>query len=555
MKIVAITDKPGSAIDRLANMNADRLQHMQYIVCPLHPKRPEPAQIEKLKNAIIGADLIHVEYWKSGMKARELMPEILEIPTVLTHHNEHNINDTAKDHWPWKDQQWAAHVCKNQWQKGELQKNGIDAKLIPHAIEFSNFSYADSLPENKTTLKPVVGYVGQIKKVKGVRYIAQACKDLGYCLMLVGSVSEAEYWAELQRDFAGTLYLKIPGTLSLPDNMIGEAYHRMNVFCANSDDGTESGTMPILEAMASGIPVVTRRFGLVRDCGKHAVNMYIRAGRYDDVEDLKSALKMVVENIDISNDMREAAWRTVRQYHPDRQAREYEILFRKVLFPRTPMVSIIMPTCDRNDIIAKNIAVIAEQTYKNIELVICDDNNIAMNVNGAVLYEAIKEIRKDVRFPIKVVSTYKTVNTYGLAKARNVGVVESTGDILVFCDDRLAMHPGAIESFVTELVKKQSVDRNKKVWVWGSKGKFKTFVENFSATWRRTFIDAGMFNERVNRYGGMTQEISSRFGTQGFKFEFCPQALCEPLIGTHSKSRHRDDIIASKVQLYKLGFQ
>ncbi|MBU1759384.1 MAG: glycosyltransferase, partial [Bacteroidetes bacterium] len=48
----------------------------------------------------------------------------------------------------------------------------------------------------------------------------------------------------------------------------------------------ESGTLPILEAMACGVPVLTRNIGHVPDLfdGK---NMVIREGEQNDVEDLK----------------------------------------------------------------------------------------------------------------------------------------------------------------------------------------------------------------------------------------------------------------------------
>lgn len=549
MKIVAITDKKGSAIDRLARMNEKRLPHLRYVVCTLHPKRPSNEEIETLRKELEDATMVDAQYWRSAMKARELFPaKATDVPWVLTHHNEHNIHDTAKDHWTWKDVTWAAHVCKNQWQRAELKKDGIDALLIPHAVEFSNFIYKNELTEDK-----VVGYVGQIKKVKGVREIAQACKELGYKLLIVGSVSETDYWNELHRDFEGTIITRYPGILAVPDEGIGNAYWMMRAYCANSDDGTESGTMPILEAMVSGIPVVARRFGLVRDCGENQRNMIVRTGAMKDVEDLKQALRMVVENKDIADTVREAAWRTVRMYHPDRQAREYERLFRAVAHPGQIPVSIIMPTCGRNKEIAANIAVIAEQSHKNIELVVCDDNQPQ---ESAVLEEVLSLLRQKVAYPIKHIKTGKDFSdtTYGLAKARNLGLIEATGDIVVFCDDRHKMHHQAVAAFVQKL-SDYAKNNEKKVWLWGSKGVFKTFVENFSATWRRTIIDGGMFNERMDRYGGMTQELSGRFNAQKVRFDFCPQALAEPMFGTHSKSAHREDIIASKVKLYKMGFQ
>ena len=133
-----------------------------------------------------------------------------------------------------------------------------------------------------------------------------------------------------------------------------------------------------------------------------------------------------------------------------------------------------------------------------------------------------------------------------------MGLIEALGDIVVFCDDRLKMHHNAVQSFVHKLMELRG-DHGKKVWVWGNKGTYKSFVENFSATWRRTVIDGGMFNERIDSYGGMTQEISSRFGSQMVKFDWCPAASAEPMIGTHSKSRNRENIIRMKIRLYKMG--
>lgn len=546
MKIVAFTDKKGSAIDRLAEINAKRLEHLNYKVLSFHPKKPSQEEINNALEAIKEADILDFQYWKSAVTIRKMFAKECEGKVmILTHQNEHNINDTEKDHWEWKDMKWTMHVAKNKWQHEQLARNGVKSVLIRHSVEFDNFSYSPTLAQTKT-----VGYVGQIKKVKGVRELAQACKELGYELLLVGSVSEAEYFRELMEKYGDIIKFPLPTGPATPDSMIGDVYHKMRVYCGNSDDGTESGTMPILEAMVSGIPIVTRNFGHVRDCGEHTKNMWIRSGKMTDVEDLKTGLKMVMENDDISNTLRDNAWRTVRQYHPDRHAREYEILFRACLYPNKKTVSVIIPTAGRDNILFSNISELLNQTYQNFEVVVCDDNRYGTWEMPVLNW--IKENRKSLPFPVKWVYTRKGADVYGLAKARNMGVIEATGEVLVFCDDRLKMHSGAIEAFVNDLVKKLP---NKKVWLWGSKGVFKTFVENFSATWRRSLIDGGMFNERMDEYGGMTQEVASRFNAQGFEMAFCPQALAEPVVGTHSKSEHREEIIRSKIKLYKMGFQ
>lgn len=533
MHVVTITDKPYSAIDRLARMNIRRWPFKNTILS-LHPKRPSPAEIAAVKEALQTTDLLDFQYWKSAMTALQLFPEITErkIPTVLTHQNEHNIIGD----WDWKKVQWSQIVCKNGWQKTELEKQGYATKLIKHAIEFDNFTYTDKLTSEKAVL-----YVGQIKKVKGVRELAQACQELGYRLMIVGKPSEAEYFDQLVKTYGKTIYL----LQDVPDHHLGGIYASARVYCANSDDGTESGTMPILEAMAAGVPIVTRNIGLVRDVGEHQKNMWVRKGGYTDIEDLKAGLKMVMENDDVANTLRENAWRSVRQYHPDIQAREYRKLFHKVLYPKDPLVSVIIPTYNRNQELINNLDSLVDQTYKNFEVVVCDDGNDAT-------------IEPDqFSFPVTLVETqnYKkpgVVKKYGLAQARNMGVIEAAGEILIFCDDRLQMHRSAIGAFVNAL---QQKPKEKKVWLWGSKGAFKTFVENFSAIRRGDFIKAGMFNERIDEYGGMGQELSARFSSQGFEFEFCPAALATPLIDTHSRSRRREEIVRSKIKLYKMGFQ
>lgn len=539
MNIAIISDKEGSAIWRLGEMNRKRLPHLNITHVCVHPKRPSQEQLDAAELALEQADVIDWHYWKSAVLLRKLYPAITEgKPNILRHTNEHNILDTEKNHWEWKDMQWGVHVASNKWQQAELKRQGIDSTLVRLVAEFDNFEYTPTLTDQK-----IVGMVGQIKKVKGVREVKKACDELGYTLMLIGSPSEAEYWDNLVKDGV-MLHSKVP------DAEIGALYNQMRAFVCNSDDGTESGTMPILEAMVAGIPVVTRRIGHVRDMGEHMKNMYIRTGKYTDIEDLKNGLRMIVENEDVSNQLREAAWRTVRQYHPDVMAREYERLYRRVLYPNQPTVSVIMSTYNRSNLLPDHFDAIDAQTYKNVEVVVCDDGSTDDTA------DKVEQARARGQVVVRYINTLNVPSEdgskkYGLAHARNLGLIEAIGDIVVICDDRHRMDVGAIQAFVERLL----AEPDKKIWLWGSKGVFKQFVENFSCTWRRTLIDGGMFNERMDVYGGMTQEVNNRFNRQGIKFEWVPQALAEVVFNTHSKSKHRKDIIKSKIRLYKMGFQ
>ena len=145
----------------------------------------------------------------------------------------------------------------------------------------------------------------------------------------------------------------------------------------------------------------------------------------------------------------------------------------------------------------------------------------------------------------KYVNTTDT-DLYHLAKARNLGIVESIGDIIVVCDSRFKMEADAIRSFVTEILPK--------VMLYGDKlsGK-RSFVENFSACLRKDLIQAGMFNQIIDAYGGMTQELKTRLQKQGWSTRFIKSAKAKEIKSSKNKWSKKDDIYKMKTRLMKLG--
>jgi glycosyltransferase involved in cell wall biosynthesis len=159
----------------------------------------------------------------------------------------------------------------------------------------------------------------------------------------------------------------------------------------------------------------------------------------------------------------------------------------KCFIPSIPLLASVLPIYDKPDIISKNLNAIASQTYKNIEVIVADDNAEEPNA------DVVEDFAQFVGFPVRYIKT-GLAGDYGLARARNEAIIEATGEILVFCDQRMIMNPDAIEYFVGRM--------KPKYWLYGNKGAKKEFIENFSAVYRKEAIVAGMFNERINRYGG-----------------------------------------------------
>ena len=107
------------------------------------------------------------------------------------------------------------------------------------------------------------------------------------------------------------------------------------------------------------------------------------------------------------------------------------------------------------------------------------------------------------------------------------------------------MQPGAIMAFASNLVPK--------TWLYGNKGAKKEFVENFSCVSRTDFVECGMFNERINLYGGQSQEIRSRIRAQGFRTQYIEDAKATPNGKSRNKYTKRKEIIRMKNLLWKVG--
>jgi hypothetical protein len=68
-------------------------------------------------------------------------------------------------------------------------------------------------------------------------------------------------------------------------------------------------------------------------------------------------------------------------------------------------------------------------------------------------------------------------------------------------------------------------------------------------------LKAGMCCERIEQYGAMSQELRERFQCgKDFGFSMFRNAKCKELCSTHKTADRRQDIIKSKLLMYKMGY-
>ena len=92
------------------------------------------------------------------------------------------------------------------------------------------------------------------------------------------------------------------------------------------------------------------------------------------------------------------------------------------------LVSVIIPTYKRSDMLMKAIKSVLSQTYTNIELIVVNDNEVG-DLYSLVLYDMIKKIDDD---RLVFLEQEKHING---AAARNAGIKIAKGEYIAFQDD------------------------------------------------------------------------------------------------------------------------
>lgn len=518
LRVVCVVDKVGTALDRLAKGVAPFHTNLDYHVVDVHPKRPDPEQLERFESLARTADVIDYQYFKTAEMLRERYDWLKNIPSILTHNNAYSHKEGT-----WNDYQ--VNVGNNKTIYNDLQK--ITTSRVEY-ITLAVDPYFWKFNDNYEPKKSVIMVANRIESKKGILPVALACKKLGIRMNLIGNISDMTYFREIN-DTGVVEYGQ-----NVSDEMLRDMYYKSGVHVCNSVDNFESGTLPILEAMFCGVPVLSRSVGHVPDFANEN-NIVINKGDPDDVDNLVKLIEQMFYEPNKLEKQRQEAWFAIKDKIYERRAYSYQKLYRELLDGEP--VSVITPVAGREDVTRKCLNAISGQTHKNIEIIVVDDGEVKQE-------EVIKEFAKTVSIPVRYMQTDGV--GYNLAKARNMGIIEATSDILVFCDQRMIMKEDAIEVFVKEL--------QPKYWLFGNKGaNKKEFIENFSCIYRNDIITMGMFNEEINEYGGMSQEVRSRARRQEILLHYQDNAHAIPAGKSGNRTRKKYEILRMKTKLWKAG--
>ena len=106
------------------------------------------------------------------------------------------------------------------------------------------------------------------------------------------------------------------------------------------------------------------------------------------------------------------------------------------------MVSIVIPTFKRAERLENAISSCLNQSYKNLEIIVIDDNGLGSE-NQLKTKNNIDNIIE--RFNDQRIKYIPNARNMGGAIARNIGVDNSSGEYIAFLDDDDLLHPDSIK--------------------------------------------------------------------------------------------------------------
>ena len=197
-------------------------------------------------------------------------------------------------------------------------------------------------------------------------------------------------------------------------------------------------------------------------------------------------------------------------------------------------LSVVITTYNRSEVLKLNLDSFKAQTDLDFEIVVAIDGSTDNTKEMLASYES--------SFPIKWIDTMER-EKYCLAKARNMGIVETSRPIVVILDDDSFPVPGFVASHKASAIPRtltggyrNSYDpqdslhpkMKKTLLKYGVKKSHhitERIVENNASMYRKDWIGCGMFSERFEGYGGCGQEFIARIAHQGFHYQFDPHAM------------------------------
>lgn len=180
---------------------------------------------------------------------------------------------------------------------------------VPLGIDTTRYKTTKEIEKNAEFIKlrykkPIVLFVGRLRYYKGLHFLIDAMKDIdAICLIIGNGPMENKLMKQVEKN---NLYDKVIFKGSVTDDELVIYYHAADVFCLPSFLRSEAYGLCQIEAMASGLPVVSTNL----DTGVPFVNQNQKTGLIVPIENPKAisaAINKILKNESLRKEFSENA--------------------------------------------------------------------------------------------------------------------------------------------------------------------------------------------------------------------------------------------------------
>lgn len=207
----------------------------------------------------------------------------------------------------------SAVIALTKHMKMELRKNyNVEIFVIPNGIDLKKFL---NIQKEDTTSngEKIVLYVGSLRPVKGVKYLIEAMRIViknkpDTKLVIVGDGTEREQLEMLVRSLKLGRYIKFVGMV--PNENVPEYMISSDIFVLPSL--SEGFPNVILEAMASGLPIICTEVGGMREIIKEGENGFMVSTK--NIEELSEKVLMLLQDDELRKNISKNNKIAVKKY-------------------------------------------------------------------------------------------------------------------------------------------------------------------------------------------------------------------------------------------------